>query len=178
MTVRRATPGYASGVGERWQRFATEAGRFLAVGLVATIVALILFNLLVHGFNTGSFAPLNDQPELAYVLANAVGMMISYRYTKIWAFQHRETRHADGGLAAFVVINLVTMLIPITCLWISRNGMGLDDPLSDNISANLIGLGLANAARFFLFRALVFRRPAHEEPLITWRRDREQDPTH
>ena len=60
-------------MGERWQRFAAEVGRFLAVGLLATIVALILFNLLVHGFNKGGFAPLNDQPELAYVIANAVG---------------------------------------------------------------------------------------------------------
>ncbi len=70
------------------------------------------------------------------------------------------------------------MLIPITCLWISRNVLGNDDPISDNISANLVGLGLANAARFFLFRGLVFRRPEHEEPLITWRRAREEDPTH
>ena len=65
-------------MGERWQRFAAEVGRFLAVGLLATIVALILFNLLVHGFNTGGSALLNGQPEVAYVLANAVGMAISY----------------------------------------------------------------------------------------------------
>ena len=165
-------------MGERWHRFAAEVGRFLAVGFVATVVALILFNLLVHGFNTGSFAPLNNQPELAYVIANGVGMVISYHYTKVWAFQHRETRMADGGVAAYVTINLLTMLIPITCLWFSRNVLGLDDPVSDNISANLVGLGLANAARFFLFRGLVFRRPAHEEPLIRWRaREREEDPT-
>jgi len=34
--------------------------------------------------------------------------------------------------------------------------MGLDDPLSDNISANVIGLALGNAARFVLTRQLVF----------------------
>jgi hypothetical protein len=39
-------------MGQRWDRFAGEVGRFLAVGLAATIVALILFNFLVHGFNT------------------------------------------------------------------------------------------------------------------------------
>jgi len=47
-------------MGERWQRFAGEVSRFLAVGLVATIVAIVLFNFLVHGFNTADFAPLND----------------------------------------------------------------------------------------------------------------------
>ena len=55
-----------------------------------------------------------------------------------------------------MTINLVTMLIPMTCLWLSRNALGLDDPLSDNLSANVIGLALANAARFVLFRQVVF----------------------
>ena len=65
---------------------------------------------------------------------------------------------------AFVGINLLTMLIPIACLWISRNLLGLDDPLSDNISANVVGLLLANAARFFLFRQFVFPHPDRRRP--------------
>jgi putative flippase GtrA len=152
-------------VGERWHRFAAEVGRFLAVGLLATIVSLVIFNLLVHGFSTTP-AWLNEQPEAAYVLANAVGMAISYRGTKFWAFKHRKSRHADGGIAAFVGINLLTMLIPITCLWISRDLLGYDDPLSDNLSANVIGLLMANVARFFLFRQLVFRRPLDVVPEV------------
>ena len=48
------------------------------------------------------------------------------------------------------------MIIPMACLWISRNLMGLDDPFSDNISANVIGLALGNAARFVLTRQFVF----------------------
>lgn len=140
-----------------WQRFRLEAGRFLAVGLAATIVALILFNFLVHGFGAVDPGWFNKNPEIAYVLANGVGMVISFRGTKVWAFRDRETNHPDGGVIAFVVINLATMLIPVTCLWISR-GLGLDDPLSDNISANVVGLALANAARFVLFREFVFLR--------------------
>ena len=37
----------------RWRRILTEAYRFLAVGGVATIVAFLIFNLLVHGFRMG-----------------------------------------------------------------------------------------------------------------------------
>ena len=36
-------------------------------------------------------------------------MVISYHGTKDWAFRDRQARHADGGLVAFVVINMVTM---------------------------------------------------------------------
>ncbi|GAB3780158.1 GtrA family protein [Nocardioides ungokensis] len=148
-------------MGSRWQRLFAEAGRFLAVGGVATLVALILFNFLVHGFTTGHRAPLADHVILAYVLANTVGMVVSYRGSRNWAFRDRPPRHADGGRAAFVAINLATMSLPIGCLWISRNMLGLDDPYSDNISANVIGLFMGLVARFYLFRTFVFRRPVH-----------------
>ncbi|WP_107765051.1 GtrA family protein [Nocardioides terrigena] len=153
------------------RRLAGEIWRYLAVGLGATIVAVVLFNGLVHGFNTGGVAPLNDQPQLAYVIANLVGTVVAYRGTRSWAFRHRTTRHPDGGRTAFLAISLVTMVIPMTCLWISRNGLGLDDPLSDNVSANVIGLALANAARFVLTRQLVFgiREETVEDGVATTR---------
>jgi putative flippase GtrA len=138
------------------RRLAGEIWRYLTVGLVATIVSVLLFNFLVHGLNTAGWAPLNDQPVLGYVLANLVGTVISYRGTRWWAFRGRETRHPDGGRTAFVAISIGTMLIPMGCLWISRSALGLDDPLSDNLSANVIGLALATAARFVLNRQLVF----------------------
>jgi putative flippase GtrA len=148
-------------MGSRWQRLLAEASRFLAVGGVATLVALVLFNFLVHGFNTEHVALLDDHVIVAYVVANSVGMVISYRGSRNWAFRDRPPRHADGGRAAFVAINVLTMSLPIGCLWISRNVMGLDDPLSDNLSANVIGLALGLAARFYLFRTFVFRHPVH-----------------
>lgn len=147
-------------MGRRWQRLVGEASRFLAVGGVATVVALFLFNLLVHGFWVFDRPPLNNHPLWAYVAANSVGMVVSYRGTRSWAFKHREPVHADGGRTAFVAINLVTMTLPIACLWLSRSALGLDGPLADNVAANVVGLGLGTAARFWLFRALVFRRPA------------------
>jgi putative flippase GtrA len=144
---------------DRTQRFIAEVGRFLVVGGAATIVALFIFNLLVHGFNTGDHAALRDQPILAYVIANTVGMGISYYGSRHWAFRDRPPVHSDGGKTSFVVINLLTMLIPIGCLAISRDVLGLDDPISDNVSANMIGLVLGLVARFYLFRTFVFRRP-------------------
>jgi putative flippase GtrA len=88
-------------------------------------------------------------------------MVISYRGSRNWAFRDRPPRQADGGRLAFVTINVATMSLPIGCLWISRNLLGLDDPISDNVSANVIGLAMGLVARFFLFRRFVFRRPVH-----------------
>ena len=139
----------------RTRRLAGEIWRYLAVGLAATIVAILLFNLLVHGYFF-DWAPLNQDPVTGYVIANLVGMVVSYRGTRSWAFQHRDTNHPDGGRTAYLVINTATMGIPMACLWISRNAMGLDDPISDNISANVVGLALANITRFVLTRQLVF----------------------
>jgi putative flippase GtrA len=143
----------------RWHRILTEASRFLAVGGLATIAAFVIFNFLVHGFGTGWDAAFKHHPYLAFVIANVVGMAISYRGSRTWVFKDRPPRTADGGRLMFVLINLVTMLIPIGCLWFSRNGLGLDDPFSDNIAANVLGLFLGMVARFYLFRTLVFRRP-------------------
>ena len=154
-------------MGERGRGFAGEVGRFLTVGLVATIVAIVIFNLLVHGFTTAGPAPLNDQPELAYLIGNGIGMLISFRGTSQWAFRDRTARHADGGVVAFTAINVATMAIPVTCLWVSRNLMGLDDPVSDNVSANVIGLLLANATRFLLYRQFVFPHADRgQEPVV------------
>ncbi len=81
----------------RWRRVLTEAYRFLAVGGLATIVAFVLFNLLVHGFRIGYDAPLSGHPYLAYVIANVVGMAVSYRGSRSWVFKDRPPRTADGG---------------------------------------------------------------------------------
>ena len=86
------------------------------------------------------------------MIANTVGMVISYRGSRNWAFRDRPPGTPTAAATAFVVINLATMALPIGCLWFSRNVLGLDDPLSDNISANVIGLLLGQVARFYLFR--------------------------
>lgn len=137
--------------------------RFLAVGGAATFVAFLLFNFLLHGFWVLRDAWLADHPFTAYVIANTVGMWISYNGTKSWAFKHRQSAHPDGGVTAYVLINVVTMTLPMACLWLSRHVLGQTDPLSDNIAANVVGLSMGTVARFFLFRRLVFAVPSYQK---------------
>lgn len=135
-----------------------EVGRFLLVGGAATIVALLIFNVLVHGFLIGG-SLLETQPIAAYVIANTIGMLISYQGSRTFAFRDRQAETADGGFTAYVAINMATMTIPVACLALSRDVLGLADPVSDNVAANIVGAWLGLGARFYLFRTYVFKRP-------------------
>jgi putative flippase GtrA len=146
-------------MGRRLQRLTYEAAKFLAVGGVATTVSLVIFNALVHGLFGNPAGPMNELPLEAFVIANVVGMLVSYRGSRSWAFRHREVVGAAGGRVSFMVINLVTMCIALVCLALSRYALELDSGFSDNISANVIGLGLGTAARFWAFRRFVFLHP-------------------
>ncbi len=156
-------------MGGRIRRIATEAAKFLTVGGVATLVALLLFNALVHGLFGRPAGPMNDRPLTAYVVANLIGMLVSYRGSRSWAFRHREPVGAAGGRIAFFGINTLTMAIPLVCLTTSRYLLDLDSALADNVSANVVGLGLGTAARFWAFRRFVFLhpRPARQGELST-----------
>ncbi len=149
-------------MGRRLQRLAAEGSKFLTVGGLATLVAFVLFNALVHGYFGGP-GPLHEQPILAFVLANTVGMLVSYRGSRSWAFRDRETVGVAGGRLAFFAINTLSMLIPVGCLAFTRYALGLTDPLSDNIAANVVGLGLGTAARFWAFRRFIFLSPRRLE---------------
>ena len=48
------------------------------------------------------------------------------------------------------------LLIALACLWFSHYALGLDNAVADNISANVIGLGLGTLFRFWSYRRWVF----------------------
>jgi putative flippase GtrA len=156
-------------MGTRWRRLTAELAKFVTVGGVATLVACVIFNYLVHGFPVGLHAPMSRHPISAYVVANTVGMLISYRGSRSWVFAERRTAHPDGGRTAYFAINAVTMTLPVGCLWVSRHLFGFEDPISDNLSANVIGLSMGMVARFYLFRTLVFNIHHQPEPALSAR---------
>ena len=143
------------------QRFLGEAAKFLTVGGVATVVSFVIFNGLVHGFFGGP-GPMHELPLVAFVLANTVGMVVSYRGSRSWAFRHREAVGRTGGRVMFFVINMVSMVIPLGCLAFTRYVLHLTDPVSDNVAANGVGLVVGTFARFVAIRQLIFRRTREE----------------
>lgn len=132
-----------------------EVVRFLAVGGLATIVSVLGFNALVHGALIG-VAPLKTQPIGAFIVANLVAGLLAYAGMQLWAFDHRQVKDPVQGMVRFFTLGALTMVIPVLCLALSRYLLGRSDPLADNLSANVIGLGLGTAARFWVFRRFVF----------------------
>ncbi len=149
-------------MGYRWQRFLSEGAKFLTVGGVATLIAFVFFNGLVHGYFGGP-GPMHEQPLGAFVIANTIGMLVSYRGSRSWAFRNREAVGVAGGRVAFFVINIASMVIPLGCLAFTRYVLGRSDPVADNFAANVVGLGLGTLARFWAIRRFIFLSPAHLE---------------
>src|SRR3954453_14095010 len=137
----------------------------MVTGVLSTIASFLVFNFLVHGLYLTGHPWLTAQPILAFVLANVVGMLVSYRLSRHWTFRHRPPVHPDGGRTAFFAINVITMPLAIACLWLSRHVLHLTDPLSDNLAGNVVGQLMGQAARFYLFRRFVFRQPVTRSDL-------------
>lgn len=145
----------ANRFGSRTRHLLQEIVRFLVVGGLATAVSVVGFNALVHGTLIGS-PPMKDQPIPAYVLVNVVAGVVAYLGLRLWAFSHRDVHHAAKSMVRFFTLGVVTMAIPVMCLAVSRYILGLSDVWADNLSGNLVGLGLGTAARFWMFRRYVF----------------------
>lgn len=150
----------------RLPHLAVEIGRFMVTGGLATLTSFVCFNFLVHGLYLTHSPWLATQPLAALVIANLVGMVVSYRLSRYWTFRHRPPVHADGGRTAFFLINLVTLPFAVVTLWFSRHVLGLADPLSDNLFGNVIGALIGQAARFYLFRRYVFRTPERADERV------------
>lgn len=149
---------------EAARRVGGEAAKFTMVNIVATAVALVGFNFLVHGAK-GLFAgPLHSYPLTAYVLANSLGMVISFLGSRHVVFRDRRPIGPGGGVVVFAMINLSSFAIPMFCLWFSRNVLENNSIWMDNLSGNLIGGTMATLFRFWAFRRFAFKR--HH---ITWK---------
>lgn len=143
-------------MGERWQRLAGEFSRSAVAGTISSIVAFVLFNFLVHWDPGYDEAPLNQHAIEGFLIANVASTLLTYQLSRSWAFRHRQATGPAGGVVPFFLISGISLVIPVTCLWISRNLLDYDSALADNIAANVVGLFLGFVARFFAWRSFVF----------------------
>ena len=63
----------------------------------------------------------------------------------------------ENGLINRLGLGWFSLLFQVGCLIVSNDVLGLAGPVADNISGNVIGMGLATAFRFWTFRRYVFQ---------------------
>jgi putative flippase GtrA len=128
-----------------------ELVTFLGVGGAAYVVDVTVFNVLL------SMPPFSTwHPWVARCLAVAVAMLMTYVGNRQITWRGRVGADRRREITLFVVFNLVGLAISVACLVVSHDALGLTSRLADNISANVVGLVLGTAFRFWSYRRFVF----------------------
>jgi putative flippase GtrA len=120
---------------------------------MAYVVAVGGFNLLVHLDS----APLKSKPVTASILSGALSILVAYFGNRHWTWKDRQRSGASREITLFFIINLISLSFTVICLAISRYILGFDSAVADNISANIIGVGIGTLFRFWSYRTIVFR---------------------
>jgi putative flippase GtrA len=120
---------------------------------MAYLVAVGGFNLLVHLDS----APLKSKPLTASILSGALSILVAYFGNRHWTWKERQRSGASREITLFFIINLISLSFNVICLAISRYILGFDSAVADNISANIIGVGIGTLFRFWSYRTIVFK---------------------
>jgi len=125
-----------------------ELAKFGSVGAAAFVVDFGIFNLfrVVLGFS----------PVWAKVISVTIATVAAWVGNRYWTFQAQKTATRGKELLQFGLVNVVGLGIGVACVWISHYVLGFTSALADNISANVIGLGLGTIFRYFSYRSWVF----------------------
>lgn len=151
---------------QRWadrRRLFREVLSFLSVGGIAYLVDVGLSNLLLFGF-LGVPALLVASPIKAKVVSTIVSMAVAWVGNRFVTYGRRDTGSTLTGLWKFIVVNLIGMVIVVAPLGVTWYLLGLHDPVSYNISTNVIGIGLAMVFRFWAYRTWVFPDRGEQDP--------------
>jgi putative flippase GtrA len=133
---------------------------FLGVGAAGYVVDVLAFNWLRAQPGLAGM-----DPTVSKVLAVGAAMVVTYLGNRVltwrgsaWATERRRE------IALFIVFNLIGLAISVAVLVLSHDVLGLTSRLADNVSANVIGLGLGTAFRYWSYRAFVFAGPRGDSP--------------
>ena len=131
----------------RFQVLAHEVAKFGVVGLIGFVVQLGVQNALHSGAGVGAIT--------SVIIAYIVATVVTFIGNRHWAFKHRKGKGLKQETIAFVLLNVVGIVIQVGIVDIAYYGMGYKDGLSYNI-ATVIGIGLATLFRLYAYRKFVF----------------------
>lgn len=147
--------------GSRLRHLVHELAKFGIIGSVALVVDLGIFNALLFA---GGEGPLHGHPLTAKTVSVTVATTVAYFGNRHWTFRHRGRSGVRREYVLFFLLNGIGLAIALTCLATSHYLLDLTSPLADNVAANVVGLGLGTAFRFWSYRRYVFVHPDEPGP--------------
>lgn len=132
-----------------------ELVRFAVTGLAAYATDIAVFNLLLLGTGTPA--------TLAKVVSSLAAIAVAFAGSRYYTWPDRRSEHPAKEYGLFLVFSLLAAGLQLLCLVVSHDLLGLTGAVADNVSANIVGMALATAFRFWTFRTYVFP-PLAERP--------------
>jgi putative flippase GtrA len=137
-----------------YDRLIRYAIKFGIVGILAYMIDVAVFNLLRIGvFGTGTWF---QSPLGATVVSVTVSTVFAWIGNRYWTFREHRRKNYLLELVEYGAVAVVGLGINLACVWISHYVLGFDSLLADNISRNIIGVGLATLFRFLMYRYWVY----------------------
>jgi len=168
MDLSRRVVVATRGVWVRAEHLRHEVAKFGVIGIIAFGLDIGLFNL----FRSMSDGPFHDRPLTAKIASVLISTTFAYFGNRYWTFRNRGRTSMPREYLLFFVLNGVGLLISLSCLWFSHYALGFTSLWADNISGNIIGVGLGTLFRFWSYRKWVFPPevpadavPAEQAPL-------------
>ena len=137
------------------RRLSPEVISFLTVGGAGYVVDVSAFNYLRALPVIGAV-----DPSVAKCLAVALAMVVTYVGNRAITWRGEASSDRRREVALFVLFNVIGLGFSVVTLAVSHDLLGLTSRLADNISANVIGLALGTAFRFWSYKRFVFRSAA------------------
>lgn len=128
-----------------------EVATFLAVGAAGYVTDVVAFNWLRDQPVLGGGDPLG-----AKVAAVAIAMVVTYVGNRMLTWRDLATSNQRREVVLFAVFNVVGLLISIATLYVTHDVLGLTNRLEDNLSGNVLGVGLGTAFRYWAYKRYVF----------------------
>ena len=125
-----------------------EVGRFALTGVVAYGVDVAVFNLVLLGTAGG--------PVTAKLVSSVAAITTAFLGSRWYTWAHRPRRNVGRQYAAFFVLSVIAVGIQLAVIVFANDVLGYTGALADNISGNVVGMGLATVFRFVTFRRYVF----------------------
>lgn len=131
-----------------------EAIKYLFVGAAGFVIDTSLFNYFSIFVDFGAGAA---NPVVNKTISAVAAITFTYLANSRWTFRKRRGRpEGPKRILLYGAVNAAGLGLTLLPLAISRYLLGFDSLLADNISANIVGTGLALVLRFVANRIWVF----------------------